>query len=50
MSQIRETLKLMSYKRDKDGYAWRCIKRTCASFKKYSIIKMVSFLMGLALL
>lgn len=38
--KYKAALKLVPYKRFKDGYAWRYMKRACTSYKKYNNIKM----------
>ena len=37
---------LVKYKRNKDGYAWRCNFKLCANFKNYYSIREGSFFKG----
>jgi transposase-like protein len=37
------SMKLAVYKRNRDGYAWRCMLKTCKNYKKYILIRINSF-------
>ncbi|MGL5706783.1 MAG: transposase [Aeromonas sp.] len=41
--------KLVRYKRNKDGFAWRCMTASCFNYKKYSSIRRNSFLSDLTI-
>ncbi|KAG0438186.1 hypothetical protein DMUE_3244, partial [Dictyocoela muelleri] len=36
----------VSYKRNEDGYAWRCMQRICTDYKKYTSVRCGSFFEG----
>ncbi|KAI5151227.1 hypothetical protein ENBRE01_1986 [Enteropsectra breve] len=38
-----ETYKLVPYKRNVDGYAWRCMNKNCARYKSYASVRIDSW-------
>jgi transposase-like protein len=37
------SMNFTTYKRNKDGYAWRCMNKKCTNYKKYLSIRLNSF-------
>ncbi|KAM0685785.1 hypothetical protein COBT_002999 [Conglomerata obtusa] len=41
--KCKTTMKLTIYKRNCDGYAWRCMNKMCSNYKNYKSLKLNSF-------